>query len=341
MNGLSLVSIERILLHRRGSLCFYRSMKIPQAIADSDKPLISIEILPPERGSNVGDLFYAIESLLPFQVSFINVTKHQSSYSYEELQGQIHKKPENRKPGTVAVSAAIAQRYGIDTVPHLICGGNTKYSLEDMLIDLQYLGIQNLFVVRGDPAPGQKKFMAEPEGFSYALDMVRQIQDMNEGKYVYDVKEPSKTDFCIGVAGYPEKHYEALNLEKDLIRLKEKVDAGAEYIITQMFFSASVYKEFVTKARALGIDVPIIPGLKPLVRKQTLLSLPRTFFIDIPQNFLSAMEDARSRDEEWDVGTKYMKSLIEELIDFGIPGIHLFTMGKGTSSRRLLEALYG
>ncbi len=228
-------------------------MQVITAIEQTQKPIISLEITPPDKGRSIEELYATLDVLVPFEPAFINVTYHQPQVVYEEKDGIIYRIPKRKKPGTVGICAAIANRYHIEPVPHFICGGFSKYETEDALIDLHYLGITNIFAVRGDPPPGQKTFIPNQDGHRYASELVRQIANMNEGIYLEELEDAQPTNFCIGVAGYPEKHYEAPNFEKDLSHLKHKVDQGAHYIITQMFFDFEVFKAFVEKARSIGI----------------------------------------------------------------------------------------
>ncbi len=308
---------------------------------NSKAPIISLEFVPPARGSSVEEIFKAVDYLMDFSPQFINVTNHPSKIEYREIEGKIVKIPLNKRPGTIGLCAAIKHRYeDVEIIPHLVCAGHSKYRLEDILIELNYLGIDNVFAIRGDPS-FDGKFAADQEGWQYAKDLVKQISNMNQGIYLYPIENAVSTDFCIGVAGYPEKHYEALNIHDNIQHLKEKVEAGADYIITQMFFDFDVYKRFVELARENGIEVPIIPGIKPIVNMRSVRKIPKKFFVDIPQKLVSAMESAKTPKEEWEMGISYMAELVNKLLDYGVPGIHIFTMGRGKSTRALLEAVFG
>jgi len=315
-------------------------MKLIETIQQSNKPLLSLEIVPPRKGSRLDSIFRVIEILKPFNPQFISVTKHQTQFEFKEIDGEIHKYPKNKHAGPVGLAGAIKHRYNIEPIPHLICGGVNRYQIEDLLIDLQFLGIENVFVIRGDANNG-RKFEAEKDGFLYAGDIVKQVCDMNKGIYTFPADDLEHTDFCIGAAGYPEKHYEALNLETDLLHLKQKVEAGADYIITQMFFNFDLYKNFVEKVRAIGIDIPIIPGIKPLIKKKFLKMIPRAFFVDIPDKLVNSFEATRTTEEELKAGTFYMTELVEKLLNYGVPAIHLFTMGQGRSAKALLSNFKG
>jgi len=312
-------------------------LKVTDAV--QKRRILSLEILPPDRGQEIDEIFSTIDELMRFSPAFINITRHASETSYIEFDDRIIKVPNVKKPGTVGVSAAIKNRYNVDVVPHVLCMGMNKFEIEDMLIDLKYLNIENVFVIRGE-IENKREIDPEKDNYHHANELVEQISNMNKGVYIYPVNNPKPTNFCIGVAGYPEKHYEALNFEEDMKNLKKKVDAGANYIITQMFFDFYVYKNFVEKARDYGINIPIIPGIKPIVQTKSMLKIPSTFFINIPNDLVVAMQEARTPKEEFEVGTKYMAKLVKELFDYGAPGIHVFTMGKGKSTKALLERIF-
>lgn len=316
-------------------------MHVIDVINNSHNIFISLEITPPDRGQSIEDIFRVVESLKEFRPAFINVTYHQPHVSYEEKSGVIYRIPKRKKPGTVGICAAIMNRFKIETVPHFICGGFSKYETEDALIDLHYLGIENIFAVRGDPPPGKNIFIPEPDGYRYANELVHQIANMNRRVYLEELENAHPTNFCIGVAGYPEKHYEAPSFEKDLDYLKNKVDQGAHYIITQMFFDFRLFKNFVEQARARDITVPIIPGIKPITSLRQLNSLPRNFHISIPHKLVSEMENAPTNAQVRNIGIKFSVDLCKQLIDFGVPGIHIYTMGKGQSTYDTLKNLFG
>ncbi len=315
-------------------------MHVIEAIKKSNNLIISLEITPPNKGQSIEELFGVIDPLTGYDPAFISVTYHQPQVVYEERNGVIYRVPKRKKPGTVGICAAVTNRYKIDTVPHFILGGFSKFETEDALIDLHFLGIENIFAVRGDPPPGEKTFIPEKDGHRYASELVEQITSMNKGKYLEPLEHAQPTNFCIGVSGYPEKHYEAPNFEKDLHYLKHKVDQGAHYIITQMFFQFEVYKNFVEKARNIGIKVPILPGIKPITTLGQLSSLPRDFHISLPSELVENMEAGKTPAEARKAGIDYVKKLCEQLIDFGVPGIHIYTMGKGTSTQDLLASLF-
>ncbi|MGB9615371.1 MAG: methylenetetrahydrofolate reductase [Fervidobacterium sp.] len=288
-----------------------------------NKRIISIEIIPPKRGEDVENVFSTLDRLVKYDISFINITRHPVEIEYLETKNGIIKVQKVKRPGTIGLTAALMKRYNIDVVPHLVCKGMNKFEMEEILIDLSIMGIENVFVVHGE-ATNETKIKGD---YKYAVELVRQISSMNRGSYLYTKAKP--TNFCIGVAGYPEKHFGSPNIEVDLKVLKEKVDNGAQFVITQMIFEAEIYKNFVNKCRESGIDVPIIPGVKPVVSKRSIYSIPKKFFVSIPQELVSLMEDAKSEDEEFRNGVKFTIKLIEELFDAGAPGVHIFTMGRG------------
>ena len=316
-------------------------MKMTNVLSKAKNPVLSLEITPPDRGRSVDELFSAIEGLMDFAPKFISVTYHQPHTVYEEVNGIIRRRPKRKKPGTVGISAAIKNRYGVTTIPHLICGGFDRFETEDALIDLHYLGMKNILALRGDPAPGHTRFVAEKDGHHYASELVTQIAAMNRGEYLDELDNAVSTDFCIGVAGYPEKHAEAPNLEKDLAFLKQKVDAGADFIITQMFFGFDYFCHFVEKAREIGITVPIIPGIKPVTNRRQIEQIPRLFFATMPQELVKAVEGAKTPAEAFNGGTRYMAKLVQQLLVFGVPGIHLFIQEKSDDSHALLSAVFG
>jgi len=301
--------------------------------------VLSIEILPPNRGQNIDEIYSVLDQLMHFPINFINVTRHAPEMTYVELNERIVKVPKVKRPGTVGITAALMRRYSVDVVPHVLCYGMNKYQIEDMLIDLNLIGVENLFVIRGEYENQSAEI--EKDSYKHASELVKQISDMNNCKYLYPCENAHPTDFCIGVAGYPEKHFESPNLEEDMRHLKEKVDMGADYIITQMVFDFDVYKRFVEMARKLSINVPIIPGIKPVVSLKSIYSIPRKFFVNIPESFVKEMQEAKTEKEEFTIGLKYTSQLVERLIDFGAPGIHVFTMGRGQSTKTLLEMIFG
>jgi methylenetetrahydrofolate reductase (NADPH) len=306
------------------------------------KTLFSFELLPPVKGQSIKGIFDAIDPLMEFNPPFIDVTYLREDYIYKQHEnGLLEKVAYRKRPSTVATCAAIMNKYKVDAVPHLICGGFTKDETENALIDLQFLGIDNVLVLRGDARKSDSSFIPTPDGHSYASDLVKHVMDMNNGKYLHeDIDNSEKTDFCIGVAGYPEKHFEAPNLDTDFKYLKLKVDMGAEFIVTQMFFDNEKYKRFVDKCRENGINVPIIPGLKPITNSKQLISLPKTFHLDIPMELSEAISACKSEKEVKEVGIEWMIEQCKGLKELGAPVLHFYTMGNSGPTRRIAQALF-
>jgi len=318
-------------------------MKVIDLINKSDKTLFSFELLPPLRGHNINSIYRTIDPLLEYKPSFINVTYHQEEVVYKKHEnGLLEKKTVRKRPGTVAISAAIKYKYpDVEVVPHIICGGFTKEETEYALIDFHYLGIDNILALRGDAPKNQRTFVPEKNGHSYANTLVAQITDMNRGKYLDDeLQNTFSTDFCVGVAGYPEKHIESPNLAYDLKYLKAKVDAGAEYIITQMFFDNQKYFDFVEACRREGISVPVIPGLKPICTIKEINVLPQIFNIDIPDELVKKVMACKNNEEAFKVGIEWGIRQSEELIKFGVPVVHYFSVGVSENIRQIAKAVF-
>jgi len=305
-------------------------MKVTDHISQAKETLVSFEVLPPLKGKTITSLYDHLNPLMEFKPSWINVTYHRSETMFKkQMDGTFEKVEVRKRPGTVGICAAIMNHYKIDAVPHLICGGFTRRETEDALIDLNFLGIDNVLILRGDAAKNEASFEPEAGGNAYALDLLKQVGNLNNGIYQdKDIQNGSKTNFCMGVAGYPEKHFEAPNLEIDLQRLKEKVDAGAEYIMTQMFFDNQKFFDFVKACRALDIHIPIIPGLKPLTSKKQLSVLPRIFHVDIPSALSNDVMKCKTDAEVETVGTEWLIQQSKELKSFGVPVLHYYTLGK-------------
>ncbi len=301
--------------------------------------LISFEVLPPLKGGSMQAIFDTLDPLMEFKPPFIDVTYHREEFIYKKRASGYYEKIAIRKrPGTVGICAAIMHRYGVDAVPHMLCGGFTKQETENALIDLGFLDVQNVLALRGDARKFEGKFIPEKEGHHYACDLVRQIDEMNGGQYLDDLTDQGeKTNFCIGVAGYPEKHYEAANMELDLRYIKKKIDAGADYIVTQMFFDNQKYFDYVKACRAAGIDVPIVPGLKPLTKLYQLNSIPRLFHVDLPEDLVSAVSDAGSAEGRVEAGIEWCTAQSKELKAQGVPVLHYYTMGDSNTIRRIVE----
>lgn len=305
-------------------------MKVIDHINQSTKPLVSFEILPPLKGKGIQSLYTHLDPLMEFNPAFINVTYHRSEHVFKKkTDGTFEKVVVRKRPGTESICAAIMNKYNVDTVPHLICGGFGINETEDALINLNYLGIDNVLVLRGDAAKNEASFEPEPGGHKYALDLLKQVTNLNSGVYLEEeLKNTTKTKFCIGVAGYPEKHFEAPNMDTDLQYLKQKVDAGADYIVTQMFFDNSKYFSFVNACRAIGIEVPIIPGLKPIYTKKQLTVLPKVFSIDIPTDLSNEILKCKDDLEVEKVGTEWLLMQSKELYKAGVPVLHYYTLGR-------------
>ena len=304
--------------------------------------LFSFEILPPLKGQNIQSIFDHIDPLMEFEPPFIDVTYHREEYVYKELSGGLlQKKVVRKRPGTVGICAAIQNKYEVDAVPHILCGGFTREDTENFLIDLDFLGIDNVLALRGDAVKNETYFSAEKEGHTYAKDLVKQIVGLNKGEYLDDeLLNKSKTNFCIGVAGYPEKHMEAPSLDQDVLRLKEKVEAGACYVVTQMFFDNQKYFEFVDKCRKAGITVPIIPGLKPLASKKQLSILPHRFHVDLPDELTLEVLKCKSKEEVRQVGVEWCIKQSKELIKGGAPVLHYYSMGKSDNIQKIAGELF-
>ena len=305
-------------------------MKVTEHIEQAKKTLISFEILPPLKGKTINSIYDHLDPMMEFKPSFINVTYHRSEHVFKKKTDGTFEKVEVRKrPGTVGICAAIMNHYQIDAVPHLICGGFTKRETEDALIDLNFIGVDNILVLRGDAAKNETVFEPEPAGNRYAIDLMKQVVNLNNGIYLEeDIRDGFRTRFSIGVAGYPEKHFEAPNMDADLNNLKAKVEAGADYIVTQMFFDNKKYFDFVKKCREKGITVPIIPGLKPISSKKQLTVIPRTFYVDIPSELSSEINSCRTDEEVEAVGTAWLLEQSRELKKEGVPVLHYYTLGK-------------
>lgn len=305
-------------------------MKVTDHIAQAKDTLISFEVLPPLKGKGIEALYNHLDPLMEFKPSFINVTYHRSEHLFKKTaDGNFQKVVVRKRPGTESICAAIMNKYNVDTVPHLICGGFSINDTEDALINLRYLGINNVLVLRGDAAKNEAAFEPEPGGHKYASDLLKQVANLNAGIYLEDeLKGTHKTDFCIGVAGYPEKHFEAPNMDTDLQYLKAKVDAGADYIITQMFFDNAKFFAFEKACREIGITVPIIPGLKPIYTKKQLTVLPKTFSIELPSDLSTAVMQCKTDEEVEKVGTEWLLAQSKELKKAGVPVLHYYTLGR-------------
>lgn len=318
-------------------------MKVTEHIQKAaGKTLFSFEILPPLKGQNIQTIFDNIDPLMEFNPPFIDVTYHREEYEFKELSnGLLEKRIVRKRPGTVGICAAIQNKYKVDAIPHVLCGGFDKEDTENFLIDMGFLGIDNVVALRGDAVKSETYFKPEPKGNAYALDLVHQITDMNNGIYLdEDLQNSAETDFCIGVAGYPEKHMEAPNMESDLHFLKKKIEAGADYIVTQMFFDNDKFFAFVKNCRAAGIDVPIIPGLKPLATKKQLNLIPHRFHVDLPEALIKEVLKAKTPDAVRQVGIEWCTAQSQELVKNGVPFLHYYSMSKSDNIHKVASEVF-
>ena len=317
-------------------------MQVIEHLAKAKDTLVSFEVLPPLKGKTIAYIYEHLDPLMEFKPSWINVTYHRSETIIRTNAAGVEEKVDVRKrPGTVGICAAIMNHYNVDAVPHIICGGFSKRETEDALIDLQFLGIDNVLVLRGDAEKGQKTFVPEHNGNKQAIELLKQVVGLNNGIYLdKDIINGSKSNFCMGVSGYPEKHFEAPSMEFDLQRAKEKVDAGAQYIMTQMFFDNKKYFEYVDACRSIGITVPIIPGLKPITNKKQLTILPNIFYVDIPTDLSTAMLAATTDEACEQVGTEWLIQQSKELKAAGVPVLHYYTLGKPKVVKDVVAAVF-
>lgn len=317
-------------------------MKVIDHLKRAKSTVFSFEILPPLKGKGIEDIYRGIDPLMDFDPPFINVTYHREEYIYKKFPNDMLKKVSIRKrPGTVGICAAIINRYEIDAVPHLICGGFSKEETENALIDLHFLGVDNVLALRGDPIKSENNFVAEEQGHQYAEELIGQIANLNRGNYLHEESENSrKTDFCIGAAGYPEKHYESMNIKTDLKYLKRKVEAGAEYITTQMFFDNEKFFEFEKRCRDMGITVPIIPGLKPITSLRHIQFLPKTFFVDFPEEFADQLMECKTNEDVNKVGVEWCIKQSQELLEKGVPCLHYYTMGRSAAVKQIASEVF-
>ena len=318
-------------------------MKVIDILKEKRRPFASFELVPPLKGSDASRLYQSLDPLMEFRPPFINITCHRDEIEYvPNTDGTYTRMTLAKRPGTVAIVAAIMRRYpNLEIVPHVICGGSSCSRVESELLDLHFLGINNIMALRGDALPGQKHFIPEPDGFSHSSELVKMITGLNQGKYLDPtVKGGLATDFCIGVAAYPEKHFEAANLETDIQHLRQKVEAGADYIVTQMFFDNDKFFRFVDSCRQAGITVPIIPGLKPISSKKQVDLLPRSFHIDIPLPLVNLLEKTKSPEDAYKLGIEWAIKQSRELLEHGVPAIHYYTMAKPDNVCQIVRAVF-
>lgn len=317
-------------------------MKVIDIINRHRAPFPSLEFVPPLKGSDINVLYRSLEPLMEFNPPFINLTSHREEVIYTEMKdGSMAKKTVSKRPGTLAVAAAVMKRFHIEVVPHIICAGATKYQIENQLVDLNFLDIQNVMALRGDGQGANREFIPEEGGYFHTNKLVEQIRNLNNGKYLdHELENPVHTNFCIGVAGYPEKHFEAETLQEDITNLKRKVDAGADYIITQMFFDNSHFYRFVQECRKAGITVPIIPGLKPISTLSHLEKLPEAFSLQIPLELQNEVRKCKESSAIFQLGIEWCIAQSKDLLANGAPAIHYYTMGRGKNIKEILERVF-
>ena len=313
-------------------------MKVTEHINNANRTLFSFEILPPLKGTSIQSIYDSLDPLMEFSPPFIDVTYHREEYIYKKIgNGLLERHSVRKRPGTVGICAAIMNKYQVDTVPHIICGGFNKEETENALIDLDFLGIDNVLVLRGDPIKSEIDFTAEEGGHRYAVELLQQVDGMNKGIYLdEELKESYSTDFCIGVAGYPEKHFEAPNMNSDIKFLKKKVDAGADYIVTQMFFDNQQYFNFVKLCRENNINIPIIPGLKPISTTKHITLLPHRFNLNLPGDLVDEVLKCKDNISVRQVGVEWSIQQTKELIEFGVPCVHFYTMGRSDNVEQIV-----
>jgi methylenetetrahydrofolate reductase (NADPH) len=316
-------------------------MKVIDHLNAAKSTLFSFEILPPLKGKSIQSIYDGIDPLMEFKPKYINVTYHREEYVFKErANGLLEKIAIRKRPGTVGICAAIMNKYHVDAVPHLICGGFSQEETENALIDLQFLGIDNVLALRGDSIKTESAFRPHPEGHAYAVDLIKQVINMNNGNYMTEDFQLEPTNFCIGTAGYPEKHFEAMNMSTDLHYLKQKIDAGAEYIVTQMFFDNKKFFDFVDACRAYGITVPILPGLKPIKTLAHTTVLPKLFHIDFPEALSKELLKCKSNDEVKRVGIEWGIQQSKELKAMNVPGIHYYTMSNSDEVKAIASEVF-
>lgn len=317
-------------------------MKVIEHLGHANAPIISLEILPPTKGKSIDSIYSHLNPLMEFKPAFVNVTYHRAEQVYKKrADGNFERVEIRKRPGTVGICAALMNKYKIEAIPHLICGGFSKEETENALIDLHFLGVQNVLALRGDAAANEKFFTPHPNGHRYAEDLVKQIIGLNKGHYMEeDIMDGVKTDFCIGIAGYPEKHFEAPNLDTDIYYLKRKIDLGADYITTQMFFNNQHYYHFVDKCREHGLTVPILPGLKPLTSKRQLTMIPSIFNVEVPVDFYNEMMKAKTEADCDKVGEEWLLEQCRDLLKNNVPVLHFYTLGKPQVIYNVLKRLF-
>ena len=317
-------------------------MKVIEHLRQEQGTQVSFEVLPPLKGKGINALWDHLDPLMEFKPAFINVTYHRSESMFKrKTDGTFEKVEVRKRPGTVGICAAIMNRYKVDAVAHLICGGFSKQETEDALIDLNFLGVDNVLVLRGDAPRNESVFEPEPGGHKYAIELLQQVMNMNNAIYLEeDLKNAVKTNFSIGVAGYPEKHFECPNLQTDLLFLKAKIDAGADYVVTQMFYDNKKYFEYVKACRDIGIEAPIVPGLKPITSKKQLTVIPRTFHVDIPEELSNEILKCKTDKDVEEVGTEWLMHQSKELKAANVPVLHYYTLGKPNVISNVVKGIF-
>lgn len=318
-------------------------MKVIEHINNSKgKTLLSVEILPPLKGKSIQSIYDILDPIMAYKPAFVDVTYHREEYVYKKREnGLLEKFSIRKRPGTVSICAAIMNHFNVDPVPHMICGGFSREETENALIELNYLGIDNLLLIRGDAIKSESAFESHKNGHRFAIDLVKQVTNMNRGVYLdEELQEVAASNFCIGVAGYPEKHFEAPNLKSDLKFLKSKIEAGGEYIVTQMFFDNKKYFEFVEKCREADINVPIIPGLKPVSTIKQCSTLPKIFHVDIPEELADAIEKCKTDKDVKETGIEWCIEQSKELKKAGVPCLHYYTMGNAEMTCRIADKVF-
>jgi methylenetetrahydrofolate reductase (NADPH) len=317
-------------------------MAVIETINNAKGPLFTFELLPPLKGHSIERTYSAIDRLIEYAPAYINFTSHRNETVYRERpDGLLEKRLVRLRPGTIALAAAVKYKYNIPVVPHILCGGFSREETENILIEMRFLGIDDVLALRGDPQKGSRAFISEKNGHSYTFELVQQIADMNRGKYLENnLENADPTNFCIGVAGYPEKHFEAANRQVDLENLKRKIDAGASYVVTQMFFDNNKFCRFRDECRKIGITVPIIPGIKPISALNDIKLLPQTFHIDLPNDLFKAVNKCKTDVEAREAGIEWAVMQSKELLKLGVPGIHYYTLGRSDNIARIVKASF-
>jgi len=317
-------------------------MSVIEKIKNAKGPLFTFELLPPLKGHSIDRIYSAIDRLVEFNPAYINFTSHRNEITYfERPDGLLEKKIIRIRPGTIAIAAAVKYKYNITVVPHILCGGFSREETENALIEMNFLGIDDVLALRGDPPKGTRRFLPEKDGHANTFELVRQIKNMNKGKYLESsLEDNTPTKFCIGVAAYPEKHFEAPNRQIDIEYLKHKVDAGAEYIVTQMFFDNRKYFRFIDECRKAGITIPIIPGIKPISALNDIKLIPQAFHIDLPNDLVTSVQKCNTDKEAREVGIEWTTLQSKELLKEGVPGIHYYTLGRSDNVARIVKASY-